>query len=766
MSEIYQQQVRGPTVTPLTDAVGPNDASIFGQGLAQLGQTMESNADLARRTKQQVDQIAFETNKLEQERHRAAAYDLSMGAYADFQVGLEQDRAKVWDALPEGKQGFARQFGNVVKERTKGFLDGIPDPEVRGRIVHMVDAYSAQEQMQAIHAETGAFAKFQGQAGEAWTNQTANTVMLKPTADNYLRAVREAHTYADGRFSDVAMRDAFTRITERKVSSALFDGMLNQGDWAGVRKLIESGQFNSILSPDEMDQYSDKAGYAERGAARAAETQVAQAQHDAREAYKSIKVDVDNGGTVPQSSIIGVIEKMKAVGLPQSEIKEAGYLGRDALNQQQIRGLATPVLDAKMQQLRNQQNAGKISDDEKAWLDSADKALDRRAKEGGAKLGPLLRGTTDQQFQAVMQLSQMPLDERFRVARAAGDEKAAVIAGLAPETQVRALQGQALIAARRDDFMPPRGTNTSSIDVLDGQTKQIMGNLVGDSGANYAHIRDSALAVMAGFRAHAGWDAGQFENAVQIVYGRNRRADGTPQGGIGTIRGRKVELPQHWSEAEWDKAYSRNPFSGAINAMGDAISHSDIKANYTPRHMGTLPDGTEEYWMLDAGGKQLLTRQGKTFAPYVLRVPARFDAGGNTPQKPADPYAQFPIVGHADARAWDKRGDGSAKGMGWLGLRKRPDGGVSSEISAGFNIDGKEREIPLMVPGLSGVEVSWLMTKNPKDLKFDNHANGIEKSIMRKAVDFARSRIAQGKSPFRQAGEKSSIDAVNRAESR
>lgn len=623
MSGIYQQQVTGPTVTPLSAPVAPDDASVFGAGLAQLGQTMGQNADLARQTQDKIGQIDFETAKLEQEHKRAAAYDLSMGAYADFQVGLEQERAKVWDALPEGKQGFAQAFGSLVKERTAAFLDGIPDPEVRGRIVHMVDAYSAQERMAAIHAETQAFAKFQGAAGEAWTNKTANTILTNPTADNYLRAMRETHTYADARFPDEAQKAAFTRISERSMTSALFDGMLNQGDWGGVRKLIESGQFYEILTPDQINHYTDQAGYAERSAARAAEAQIAQAQHDAREAYKSMKVDIDNGTNVPQSQITAVIERMKATGLPESEIKEASYLGRDALNQQQILGLATPVLDAKVQQLKARQNAGKITTDEKAWLDSADKALDKRAQDSGVKLGPLLRGTVEQQFQAVSQLAQMPLDERFRTARAAGDEKAAVIAGLAPETQARAIQGQALIAARRDDFMPPRGTNTSSLAVLDAHTKDIMGNLVGDAGANYAHVRDAALAVMAGFRAHTGWDEKQFEQALQIVYGQNRRADGTVQGGIGTIRGRKVELPKYWSEAEWDKAYSRNPFAGAVNAMGDAISHSDIKANYTPRHIGTLPDGSEEYWMLDAGGKQLLTRQGKTFTPYVLRVPAR-----------------------------------------------------------------------------------------------------------------------------------------------
>jgi hypothetical protein len=40
---------------------------------------------------------------------------------------------------------------------------------------------------------------------------------------------------------------------------------------------------------------------------------------------------------------------------------------------------------------------------------------------------------------------------------------------------------------------------------------------------------------------------------------------------------------------------------------------------------------------------------------------------------------------------YGNRPDGSAKGGGYFGELKRPDGGVSTEISVGVGIDGKER---------------------------------------------------------------------------
>lgn len=98
-----------------------------------------------------------------------------------------------------------------------------------------------------------------------------------------------------------------------------------------------------------------------------------------------------------------------------------------------------------------------------------------------------------------------------------------------------------------------------------------------------------------------------------------------------------------------------------------------------------------------------------------------------------------------DHRSWDRRADGSPKGDGWLGPLRRPDGKVSSELSIGINIGGKEVEVPSMVPTLNQSEVAWLLTHPP--------TAKMPPSIVSKAADFARQRLAQGKSPFRELGE-------------
>jgi hypothetical protein len=96
---------------------------------------------------------------------------------------------------------------------------------------------------------------------------------------------------------------------------------------------------------------------------------------------------------------------------------------------------------------------------------------------------------------------------------------------------------------------------------------------------------------------------------------------------------------------------------------------------------------------------------------------------------------------------WGKQGvraDGTAKGSGWLGIHKMTDGSNRdmSEYSIGVEINGKETDIPTLVPTLTKKELDYLLAGNkPND------------AIMEKAVKHAEKRIKEGKSPFASESE-------------
>lgn len=102
-----------------------------------------------------------------------------------------------------------------------------------------------------------------------------------------------------------------------------------------------------------------------------------------------------------------------------------------------------------------------------------------------------------------------------------------------------------------------------------------------------------------------------------------------------------------------------------------------------------------------------------------------------------------------DLLEWGKRYNpetgkmnGAQKQAGWRGVLSDRKGGVMTEVSVGTEINGKEVEIPLIIPDSTESDLVRIakiangeMTKVPDDL-------------MEKAVDFAKKRLAEGKSPF------------------
>lgn len=100
---------------------------------------------------------------------------------------------------------------------------------------------------------------------------------------------------------------------------------------------------------------------------------------------------------------------------------------------------------------------------------------------------------------------------------------------------------------------------------------------------------------------------------------------------------------------------------------------------------------------------------------------------------------------------YGNRPDGTKKGTGFFGEIKRPDGNVMTEISIGVGLNGKEVNIPLIVPTLDKKELNFLMRNDPSSKQF---MDKMPPSIMNKAVDHAVMRMKEGKSPFIGSDEK------------
>ena len=99
------------------------------------------------------------------------------------------------------------------------------------------------------------------------------------------------------------------------------------------------------------------------------------------------------------------------------------------------------------------------------------------------------------------------------------------------------------------------------------------------------------------------------------------------------------------------------------------------------------------------------------------------------------------------------RRDGSKKSEeGFLGpIKNYISGGTMTEFSTSMEVDGKEIDIPTMVPTLTYEEIAYLRTLIPGE--GFNLKNPIEARIINKAENHALKRLKEGKSPFFQENE-------------
>ncbi len=191
--------------------------------------------------------------------------------------------------------------------------------------------------------------------------------------------------------------------------------------------------------------------------------------------------------------------------------------------------------------------------------------------------------------------------------------------------------------------------------------------------------------------------------------------------------------------AEWQEAAARKMTSdGHKLAMLSALENNNpaYADTYLKKYAGQMEaddimtvrghitkqmDAQVAIGAADEAVKQFAPRMAPTDFDRLVSITMATESNGQR-------YADY---------GYGKRPDGTPKGRGFLGELKRPDGKVSTEISVGVNIGGKEMDIPTLVPTLTKAEVSSLLKGDrPSDV------------IVQKAVDHAKQRIAQGKSVF------------------
>lgn len=597
----------------------------IGDGLEQVGRAGERIAA----NEQAADDARAEADfRLEQqrlERARSAAIANGMGAMAGLQVEAAATITELRTNSAPGAEGHEQAVRDALDGRAAAFLATLPDdPEVQERFGPMVAQWAGRALAEETGWELARRAEHQGDNLESWVTVQANAQRRAPDPAAFATTQAQGDALIDAMDIDGTAKAKLRETLRGALVAGHFDGLLNQGNTAAVRTALGDAAFD-WMDPRLREGYLNQADTLDRAAAAQAALDEKAVQEAAKNRAAALKVKIEAGEDVPQSEINDTLREMQEAGVPEAEQLEFGYLAEEGVQRRQYRTASTATLEATQRDLQRQADQGKLDGDGHRRLDLLGDLIDERSDALGTELGPLLKGGVESRVQAIAQLAALPVSERWRAAGKAGDTQAAVIAGLGSErARVLAVQGGAIRAARKLDYLPPHrqgetDTEANRIKAADDAFRAILGDdLVRQAGTAYVALRDTALDYMAA--QTSGWTPGGFRRAVQAVYGASERSDGTVQGGIGTVRGRTVELPAKWTAAEFDSSMSRFDFADAAYAGGGAANPADVRRFYRPEYARTDADGSTVYRFIGPDRRPLGRKGGGTFE---MRLPAR-----------------------------------------------------------------------------------------------------------------------------------------------
>lgn len=551
-----------------------------------------------------------------------------------FADGTAQVAGQIADMEAKPANGGVGHVAAVQEQLGKldPLMDGITDPQTRQAAQVQLAQWKAQQvarahEFQTVQGLKDAHANFVDTIGSL-QNRLSNS-------DGGENSFADAAKQVGWLIGGMPVGDAERGQLLREATGQLLIGRasaLADRDPAALGKLIDSGGWDAALTPQQMASVRQlQTVGAQRAAAEqhqqeaAADAAQREAQRQVMDRYAAMKLMIDGHETIAAKDLAQLAADAKSAGVGLEDQTKIGLLSEEAGARSAMAGVSTRQLEDQYRGLSEKRDAGQLRDGaDLRQIDRLGSELESRAKREGDSIGQLWHQGADGQAEALSQLAAMPIEQRARVAAQMGEDKLAVVAELPAPFQKTALEGaRRRVADKGLAFLPQTKTRTGNIVLDEEGLRQAFRDTLGLSIYNQLggaeNLREAAVDYYVGSQARmgqqGGWRTDAFAKAVKVMFGATTRADGSWQGGLGTVRGRRVELPPRWNESEFDQRLSRYDFagSGARYANGQPAQKADVLANYQLLLDHAAPDGTHFYKLVDHAGRPLIRSGGHVF---------------------------------------------------------------------------------------------------------------------------------------------------------
>ncbi len=596
--------------------------SDIARGIGQVGDAL-FNAEMQDRQLDERDRdVDHQLEMAELARKRQAEIADAAGRFAEVKGGLAiySEELKVAPGAKPGAAGHAAAFAMEADKRLKEFAGTLSaDPEVRTRFEPMIQSALTEFTTREKAWEIGETGKYQGEQWKKYANGK-NIELQTGAIDKLFSAIEESTSLAEGMGFTGTQRVAILDATHREMAVSFIDARMASGQQAEIRALLKKGILDPFMTAEMKDKYYTEADRADERAAMTAARAQADAERVARETLGGVQKLLDSGAE-PSPQEMKNAEAAAALLPPAQRVELAVMQTQLAINRE-TRGLGVDDIRHRRDFLRARVDAGKATQEQQLMLRAYDKRLeaaeDREADDTKLELGAGVQG----RVAAVERLQARDPDTRFRVGEKA--EAGLGFAATLPAASSRrmAIEGGDARKNRKDLF------DEKLTKEMRTAFRSNMGSVAtGLQGSEYSGREALAMDLYAADvvrNGRTGFDAKLFWQYQNIAFGATRRADGKFQGGLGTVNGRRVELPQEMSDVEFRSFVARSSFAAAVDDAGRAIPKSFITTRMTPQLDEVSADG-RTYWykMVGASGATLKDKDGRD-----LRLPVPLRGAG------------------------------------------------------------------------------------------------------------------------------------------
>lgn len=621
----YQQQVRPQAAAPMPLA----NAEQFGAGVA----------DAAMQFGQQLHRSELRAYEIER-RNTADSEAAAFGRrFAETREELDAiSRERRGQALPGGA-GHSELMRQAFEERRAALLEGITEDSVRRQAEASLDDFGGRFRGREADWQegqrVGALVSDRQSATAISANRARRAAGQEGGADAYseeLQIGRADIEAMPGVPPDVRAR--LTREHDQQVTVGFVNG-LNDSNPQMAIAMLNSGLFDDVLEPQQVDGLRQRAEQEMRALQMEANARARAAVADNREYIDGIQREAADGVPIDDDRLAEAQRRATESGLSGEAYDIAGLRVRSATNRE-FRS-ATPLqieqalraADADIAQAGDRATPGQVvrRNHLRTLLAARTTQIDNDPAAFGASIGirfePLDPGNPDS------------VAARVRAANATAEATGRPPAYLTPQeaTQMRANMGTpagrmtALQVAGSFRRASPQGVRLVAqqlapndplfvhaagmrgevgSQILEGRTiwnrsfrppTRLAAQLDRQLGAALRHLpeqsRNNVLAsaqfLYAFYAARDGTpdgpdaplQAGLLQNVVRMAAGGNT-FNGEWRGGIGEYRGRQVVLPTDMSEGQFEEAMGNIRRTGLVTRAGEEISAESLRRNYVP----------------------------------------------------------------------------------------------------------------------------------------------------------------------------------------